>query len=250
MWHLATPPLIGRVLVSGKSQRQVSRFQRFESRHVAWGSTERVKLDDGSHLNETDDSDLTDFIHLHAWFEGDEVALRRGDRVYLLGNLTGQTPKKRRVAQSRSDQKDLNMACSFPVQTEQHELDPDGNGADEMVTDETPLDDENGGDGGTIVQKPLTSSQRKVSQNIHNNCGHPSKEEFLRALRLSRARPEVLDCVRREFECPACAAKGPPKPGLPAALPRTFRFNETLGVDIFEIESPDSSKIVFCNMVC
>ena len=73
----------------------------------------------------------------------------------------------------------------------------------------------------------------------------------MRALRLSRARPEVLDYVRREFECPACAAKGhPPKPRLPAALPRTFRFNETLGWDLFEIESPDSSKIVFCNMVC
>ena len=109
-----------------------------------------------------------------------------------------------------------------------------------MVTDETPLDDENGGDSETIVQKPLTLSQ-KVIQNIHNN--------FLRALRLSRARPEVLDYVRREFECPACAAKGhPPKPRLPAALPRTFRFNETLGVDLFEVESPDSSKIVFCNI--
>ena len=78
-----------------------------------------------------------------------------------------------------------------------------------------------------------------------------SEEEFLRALRLSRARPEVLHYVRREFECPECAAKGhPPKPGLPAALPRNFRFNETLGVDLFEIESPDGSKIVFCNMVC
>ena len=30
----------------------------------------------------------------------------REDRVYLLGNLTGQTPKKRHVAQSRSDLKD------------------------------------------------------------------------------------------------------------------------------------------------
>ena len=109
----------------------------------------------------------------------------------------------------------------------------------------------NGDDDETIVQKPLTSSQKKVIQNIHNNCGHPSKEEFLRALRLSRARPEVLHCVRREFECPACAAKGhPPKPRFPAALPRTFRFNETLGLDFFEIESPDNSKIVFCNMVC
>ena len=79
----------------------------------------------------------------------------------------------------------------------------------------------------------------RASQNIHNNFGHPSKEEFLRALRPSRARPEVLDYVRREFECPACAAKGhPPKPGLPAALPRTFRFNETLGVYFFETLSP------------
>ena len=73
----------------------------------------------------------------------------------------------------------------------------------------------------------------------------------MRALRLSRARPEVLHYVRREFECPACAAKGhPPKPRFPAALPRTYRFNETLGLDLFEIESPDNSKIVFCNMVC
>ena len=215
------------------------------------GTIKRVKLDDGSYLNVLDDSDLADFIKHHAWFEGDEVALPREDRMYLLGNLTGQTPKKRRVTQSQSDLKVLNATCSFPVETEQHELDPDCNGADEMMTDETPLHNENGDDDETIVQKPLTSSQKKVIQNIHNNCGHPSKEEFLRALRLSRARPEVLHYVRREFECPACAAKGhPPKPRFPAALPRTFRFNETLGLDLFEIESPDNSKIVFCNMVC
>ena len=103
-----------------------------------------------------------------------------------------------------------------------------------MVMDEVPLDDENGGDSETVVRKPLTSSQKKVIQSIHNKCGHPSKEEFLRALRLSRARPEVLDYVRRQFECPACAAEGHhPKPGLPAPLPRTFRFNETLGMDFF-----------------
>ena len=48
------------------------------------GSIERVKLDDGSYLNVLDDSVLADFIHHHAWFEGDEVALSREDRVYLL----------------------------------------------------------------------------------------------------------------------------------------------------------------------
>ena len=215
------------------------------------GAIERVKLDDGSYLNVLDDSDLADFTHHHAWFEGDEVALPREDRVYLLGNLTGQTPKKRRVTQSRSDLKDLNVACSFLVETEQHELDPDGNGDDEMVTDEMPLDDENGGDSETIVRKPLTTNQKKVVQNIHNHCGHPSKEEFLRALRLSRARPEVLDFVWREFECLARAAEGhPPKPRLPAAMPRTFRFNETLGVDLFEVESSDDTTFFVCDLVC
>ena len=143
------------------------------------GNIKRVKLDDGSYLNVLDDSGLADFIKHHAWFEGDEVALPREDRMYLLGNLTGQTPKRRRVTQSRSDLKVLNATCSFPTETEQHELDPDCNGTDEMMTDETPLHNENGDDGETIVQKPLTSSQKKVIQNIHNNCGHPSKEEFL-----------------------------------------------------------------------
>ena len=31
---------------------------------------------------------------------------------------------------------------------------------------------------------------------------------------------------------------------------RTQRASSKLGVDLFEIESPDGSKIVFCNMVC
>ena len=146
-----------------------------------------------------------------------------------VGNLTGQTPNKRRATQSRSDLKDLNVACPFPVETEQHELVPDGDGADEMVTDEVLPDDENGGDSETSVQKTVD-----IEPEEGHNCGHQSKEEFLRTLSLSRAPQEGLDCVRREFECPACAAKGhPPKPGFPAALPRTFRFNETLGVVLF-----------------
>ena len=47
-----------------------------------------MKLDDGSHLNVMDDSDLADFIHHHACFDGNEVALPREDRVYLLGEIS------------------------------------------------------------------------------------------------------------------------------------------------------------------
>ena len=81
------------------------------------GIIARIKFDDGSHLSILDDSDLVEFIHHHAWFEGDEVALSREDRVCLLGNLTGRTPKKRRATRSSSGQVSSNVASSFPVES-------------------------------------------------------------------------------------------------------------------------------------
>ena len=190
--------------------------------------------------------------------------------MYLLGNLTGQTSKKRRATQSRSDLKDLNVACSFSVETQQHELDPDGNGADEMVTDEMLPDDDNGGDSETSVQKPLTSSWKKVSQNIHDNCGHPSKEEFLGSPSQSGptrgSRPRATR-VRVSSMCSQRASSKTWVSGSAAAdfslqrntwcgsaLPRTFRFNETLGVDSFFILSlrmvPKSSSATWCVGAC
>ena len=47
------------------------------------GIIARIKFDVGSHVFIVDDSDLTEFICDHAWFEGDEVALPREDRVCL-----------------------------------------------------------------------------------------------------------------------------------------------------------------------
>ena len=92
----------------------------------------------------------------------------------------------------------------------------------------------------------LTEEQKRVIHKIHVNCGHPSKDEFMRALRLSRARPKVLHYVRKYYTCPACEARGKvPRPRPPASLPRTFRFNETVGIDLFELEGK-----VFVNMIC
>ena len=41
-----------------------------------------------------------------------------------------------------------------------------------------------------------------------------------------------------------------PKARLPASLPRTLRFNETVGIDLAEVEDPWGSKHVFTNLVC
>ena len=95
------------------------------------GITARIKLGDGSHLDVVDKSDLVDFIRHHAWFEGVEVALPREDRLCLLGHLTSRSPKRRRNAKSRLDPVASDVVVSFPVETEQHELDPEGTGAND-----------------------------------------------------------------------------------------------------------------------
>ena len=152
------------------------------------GITARIKLGDGSHLNVVDNSDLTDFIRHHAWCE-DEVALPREDRLCLFGNLTGRSRKRCRNGRSRLDPVASNVVVSFLVETVQNELEPVGTGANELE----PRRD--GNDDTASTRKPLAANQRKVIQNIHNNCGHPSREEFLRVLRLRRARPEVLSAT-------------------------------------------------------
>ena len=113
------------VFLSPVGARDRSHEFRAASRDTLLGGIiARIKFDDGSHLSIVDDSDLVEFIHHHVWFEEDEVALSREDRVCLLGNLSGRTPKKRRATRSSSGQLFHNVASSFPVETEQHELEP------------------------------------------------------------------------------------------------------------------------------
>ena len=116
-----------------------------------------MKLDDGSHLNVMDDSDLTDFIHHHALRSGRGCSPTRRSSV-----LVGRS--------HRPDAKET----------------PSG-----TIPDEMPLDDENGCDSETSVQKPLTASQKKVVQNIHNNYGHPSQSCPARGSRLRATRVRV-----------------------------------------------------------
>ena len=143
---------------------------------LCWeGSSRGSSLATGA-LSIVDDSDLVESVHHHAWFEGDEVALWREDRVCLLGNLTGRTPEKRRATRSSSGQVFSNVASSFPVETEQHELEPEGTGASALDCDDVAGGDEDGGDDTASTWKPFDSKPKCVIQNIHNNCGHPSRE--------------------------------------------------------------------------
>eukprot|EP00435_Cladocopium_sp_Y103_P006319 s22_g2.t1 len=48
----------------------------------------------------------------------------------------------------------------------------------------------------------LSREDKRLIQKLGNNVmGHPAKPEFCRALRLTRARPEVRKYVKKEFQC-------------------------------------------------
>ena len=85
-------------------------------------ATKRVELDDGSHLNVMDDSDLIDFIH--------DRGVRRGRGCFPTKRSSVLVGKSHRpdAKETPSDTiavgpENLNVACSFLVETEQHELD-------------------------------------------------------------------------------------------------------------------------------
>ena len=71
-------------------------------------------------------------------------------------------------------------------------------------------------------------------------------------MRLARAKEHVLNYVRHEFRCSGCEARDQmPKPALPASLPKNFRFNETVGIDLIELDRADGNgKFYGVNMVC
>ena len=183
-----------------------------------------------------------EFVNENAWHEGEEVSLSRKDRLFLVDCLDSGTPQRDHLKVLDSTHREDHGVYTV----EDGEIAPDGN---EPQEESTPIDHDKGYE--NQATRPLTEAQKKVVRDIHVNCGHPSKEEFLRALRLSRARSTVLDYVRQGFKCKACKAEGKMvKPSPAAVLPRTFRFNKTLGMDLFELRSYDGDSWIACNMLC
>ena len=94
------------------------------------------------------------------------------------------------------------------------------------------------------LPKHLQSEVRR----LHINLGHPSLPDFIRALRAGRARPDIIDWTRRHFTCEQCSAQRSPHSRRKATLPRTFRFNKIVAVDLFFLEALVSSFAIL-NMI-
>ena len=68
---------------------------------------------------------------------------------------------------------------------------------------------------------------------VHRNLNHPAKDVFLRALRHSGVREDVLQWVKEFFSCPLCEASKRSLPARPAHLAKALEFNAIVATDLF-----------------
>ena len=97
---------------------------------------------------------------------------------------------------------------------------------------EEDAEQESGEAGGAALRRGVSEADKKKIQKLHVNLGHPSKEDFVRALRMARAREEVWRYVKQEFQCDLCRAHQKPTLNRPAAIPKQYEPGRTIGVDV------------------
>ena len=83
-----------------------------------------------------------------------------------------------------------------------------------------------------------------------SNLGHPSNNDFARTLKLGNAKPEVVRWVKRHFKCDDCEANKRPKAKRPAAIPRSYRFNHVVGVDLVTVKNLEGERQEWLNIDC
>ena len=78
---------------------------------------------------------------------------------------------------------------------------------------------------------------------VHRNLNHPAKEVFLRALRHSGVREDILQWIKEHFRCPLCEASKHSLPARPAHLAKALEFNAIIAVDLFYMNLFGSEKV-------
>ena len=78
---------------------------------------------------------------------------------------------------------------------------------------------------------------------VHRNLNHPAKEVFIRAMKHSGARADVIQWIKDFFVCPLCESAKRPLPRRPAHLAKALDFNAIVAVDLFYLNAFGVEKI-------
>ncbi|CAE6950397.1 GIP [Symbiodinium sp. CCMP2592] len=94
------------------------------------------------------------------------------------------------------------------------------------------------------VSPLIQSSLRR----LHQNLGHPKKDDLVRHLRLAGCEEAVLKAAKG-MRCQVCDSTSGPRIARPSATPRMYDFNDCVGVDLLRHHDVDDNRHTFLSMV-
>ena len=99
------------------------------------------------------------------------------------------------------------------------------------------------------IKSKTTRKMRRAVRKAHRGLGHPSREVFVKMLRLGQAQKAAIDYAKT-WQCPVCAASQ--MPGAPHPATATLRpcgFNETVVADLKYVKDSKGKTWVALSMV-
>ena len=69
-------------------------------------------------------------------------------------------------------------------------------------------------------------------------------------IKLGNGQLDIAKWVRKHFRCDECESNRRPKARRPAAVPRTYRFNHVVGIDLIIIKNLEGKKEFWLNISC
>ena len=89
------------------------------------------------------------------------------------------------------------------------------------------------------VNKAVAQSLRR----LHQNLGHPRREDLARHLRLAGAKSDVIQAAH-SLKCATCQRHPNPGTRRPAKIVKNLSFNEEVGVDTIFLYTPNGNKLI------
>ncbi|CAE7241874.1 GIP [Symbiodinium sp. KB8] len=104
------------------------------------------------------------------------------------------------------------------------------------------------GAAGITFDKKVPPDMAAALRRLHQNLGHPAKEDLVRHLHHAGADRDVIKAAK-SLECTTCSMSKRPKNARPAAEPKLLEFGDVVGVDMMYAYDTDGKKVKLFSMV-
>ena len=98
-------------------------------------------------------------------------------------------------------------------------------------------------------RRKLPQRVRIGVRRLHHQFGHVPRKVLINVLRAAKVHEDFVKAVRLH-RCQTSEDTNKKRPTHKIRLPWDYRFNHTLGIDLFEVIDIDGAKLQVLNMVC